>query len=58
VRKPAWILVIVVLVLCVTVDYLNRNLKDPEVPALFYGVVLSAIIWWVDRRLHRRANRR
>lgn len=53
-RRPAWIAVVVILVLCGTVDYLDRNLKDPQVPAMFYGIVFSVIIWRVDRRLLRR----
>jgi hypothetical protein len=52
----AWVAVVVVLGGCGTVDYLDRNLKDPQVPAMFYGVVLSVIIWRVDRRLRRRRS--
>jgi hypothetical protein len=54
---PAWIAVVVVLVLCATVDYLDRNLKDPQIPALFYGIALSIIILGVDQWLRRRRTR-
>ena len=59
VSKPAWGVVITILAACLTVDYLDRNLKDPQVPALFYGVVFSLLVWGADRALrHRRSRRR
>jgi hypothetical protein len=57
VRWPAWIAVVIILVLCGTVDYLDRNLKDPQIPALFYGIVLSVIVWRLDRRLRKRRSK-
>lgn len=48
--------VVIVLGLCMAVDILDRNLKDPQVPALFYGAILSVGIWGFDRWL--RARRR
>jgi hypothetical protein len=51
-------LVVLILGLCGTVDYLDRNLKDPQIPALFYGAVLSATVWWVDRWLRKRRRDR
>jgi hypothetical protein len=57
VSKPAWVAVIVILALCATVDYLDRNVTDPQIPAMFYGVLLSLIIWRVDRRLRRRRSK-
>jgi len=54
VSRPASIAIVVILVLCGTVDYLDRNLADPQVPAMFYGIVLSLVIWRLDRRLRKR----
>jgi hypothetical protein len=56
VSKPAWIAVVVILGLCATVDYLDRNLKNPQIPALFYGVALSVVVWCVDRWLRKRRS--
>jgi hypothetical protein len=58
VSKPAWIAVIVILAACLTVDVLDRNLKDPQVPALFYGVIAAILVWGIDRMLRTRRERR
>jgi hypothetical protein len=56
--RPARVAILIILGLCGTVDYLDRNLSEPQVPAMFYGVVLSLIIWRVDRWLRKRRSNR
>jgi len=57
VNRWALVSVFVILGLCLTVDILDRNLKDPQVPALFYGAILSAGILGFDRwRRGRRSK--
>jgi hypothetical protein len=56
------VIVVTILVACGTVDYLNRNLNGPPTPpALFYGIVLSLMVWGMDsmaRKLRRRRSAR
>ena len=55
--RPAWVIVVTILVACVTVDYLNRNLKQPTMPAWVFGVVAVPWVWGIDsmvRKVRRR----
>jgi len=57
--RPAWVIVVTILVACVTVDYLNRNLTQPTMPAWVFGVVASLGVWGIDsivRKLRRRRS--
>jgi len=56
--RGALIAIGAVLILCLTIDILDGRRHDPQVPALFYGLVVSVAIWGVDRYRRHRRNRR
>jgi hypothetical protein len=58
VSRPASAIVVTILIACVTVDFLNRNLTQPTLPAWFFGVIASLGVWEIDSMVRKVRRRR